>query len=137
MFPAFKFLSVTLWIGAVFGIIGTLHSMIWSVSELFTSVLQKTKSKFIHNLMDKGIWNSKISVILSVIIILLMSFIAEGEKLISLSIFVLLPSYSLSVAALLFEKKEWKSGRNAIALFALLGSIVMIYFSLQNVIEMF
>jgi amino acid transporter len=140
-FPSHQILSTAVIIGAMFGIIGTLHSMLWSASELFTETLNRTKSDFIHGLLDKGIWNKRVSIILSTVIMVISSFLFQAEVLISLTdVLLILPS-GLAIIALFFLPKEWRSGCNLITIVAMCGSIIILYFAgkhfLQTLINLF
>lgn len=126
-FPQAKILATLVLFGAVFGIIGTLHSMIWSLSTLITSVLKRTKSKLIHNALDKKIWNNKTSVIITTIAIATTSLLIKGETLLPLTSMLIISTFVLSIFALVFVKKEWKSGHNIITLFGLATGVSMIY----------
>ncbi|MCK4650564.1 amino acid permease [Candidatus Babeliales bacterium] len=133
-FSGARFLSVSLLIGAFFGIIGTLHSMLWSVSVLFSGVLKRSRSSFIKLLLAKNIWNEKVAVLVTSTLILLSFFFFLAEKLIAMTALFIVPSYILSIMSLLFIKKEWKSGQNFITMCAFLGGLLMIYFALQSAI---
>ena len=114
----FPFVPIAVLIGAVFGIIGTLHSMLWSTSALFTDVLKKVKSPFVKNTIAKGFWNNTVSVLVSTAIMLASSLVGEPKALVALTIMFMIFPNVLSLAALFFYKAEWKSGRNIIAVVA-------------------
>lgn len=128
-FPSYKFLSVLVLVGAVFGILGTIHSMLWSVSELFTGVLQRSKSKFVANCFKKNFWNEKIAIIVTALLIFISFLILHARILIPMTVFLIVPSYVLSIASLLFVKKEWSSYRNIITVFGLIGGLLFFYFA--------
>ncbi|MBD3231654.1 amino acid permease [Candidatus Dependentiae bacterium] len=134
-FPQAKILATFVLFGAVFGIIGTLHSMIWSLSTLFTSVLKITKSKFVHNALDKNIWNNKVSVILTTVAIALTSLFIRGEALPPLTSLFIISTYVLSIMALLFVRQEWKSGHNIITVLGLITGFFMIYIAGLKVLD--
>jgi amino acid transporter len=134
-FPTSKILSNFVWIGAMFGIIGTLHSMIWSLSTLFTSVLKKAKGKIIQTALNKNIWNDKVSVIVTTAAIGLTSLLLHEKALLPLTIFFIVISYVLSIATLLFVKKEWISWHNIITLIGICGGGLMFYFATQIIIS--
>jgi len=136
VFPKYAFLGVLISIGATFAILGTLHSVLWAVGELLTSVVQKTKSKFIQTLINKGFWNSKISVLFCTAVILFAALLIQGEKLVSATVFLVVPAYTLSVMSLLFIKTDWKDPKNYITIVALFGGFLMIYFSGQSAIAL-
>jgi len=125
------FLSVLLLVGAVFGIIGTLHSMLWSVSSLFTGVLVLSKSKFINNMLEKKIWNRNISIVVTALLMISFALILPGESLLPLAVLLIVPAYVLSISALFFRKEEWASGKNIITLVGLIGGGLIFYFAAQ------
>ncbi len=134
-FPHTKILSQLVLTGAVFAIIGTLHAMIWSISTLLTSLLKRTHSSFIHNLIEKKIWNPKISVFVTTGLILSASLLIKLESLIYLTSLLVAISYILSISSLLFVRKEWRSGHNIITILGLIGGGLMVYFSIHQIIQ--
>ena len=136
-FPKAKFLSIFIFLGAMFGIIGTIHSMLWSISELFTSVLRQTKSKFIHNLIDKNIWNKKVAVVTISFFMIVSAILIEGTFLVTITALFIVPSYVLSITLLLFNKSEWKSGHNYVTLVGLLGGGLLVYFAFTSSLSAF
>ncbi len=136
-FPNATFLSALIFLGAVFGIMGTIHSMLWSISELFTSVLKQTKSRIIHKLIDKNIWNKKASVIVTSFFMILSAIFIEGGFLITITALFIILSYVLSIILLLFNKSEWNSGHNYITLIGLFGGGILIYFSFMSSVSSF
>jgi len=136
-FPKAHILADMVLIGAVFGILGTIHSMTWSISTLLTTVLKKSKSNNIKLALQKNIWTNKVSVIVITVLILLSSIIIKLEDLLYVTVFFVALSYVLSIMYLLFIKKEWYSGRNFITLLGLAGGSLIIYFSLKNIILTF
>lgn len=128
-FPALKYLSYFVIVGVLFGIIGTLHSMIWSLSVLLCEVLHYVKNKTVHQAITTGRFNPKISALLIASAMLGVALIMRGETLVNMTIFFVVPSYILSIASLLFIKEEWTTGRNIITLLGLLGGGIMMYFA--------
>lgn len=136
-FPTAGFLHTFVFISAVFGIIGTIHSMLWSVSELFTDVLNKTKSKFIKVLIKKNIWNFKTAVIVTAFLMALAAIFIDGGFLVSLTGLFIVSSYVLSIILLLFQKSEWKSKHNYVTLLGLLGGAILIYYAFKDSLQTF
>jgi len=132
VYPNYEFLGFFVIIGAIFAIVGTIHSVLWGVSELLTDVLKRTKSKIIQTALEKRFWNNKVSTLVCTTVMFLSAVLATGEKLVSLTVFFVVPSYTLSVLALLFEKEEWKNRRNYITLVAVFAGSLMIYFAGRN-----
>jgi len=128
-FPSQKILSISVWIGAMFGIIGTLHSMLWSASALFTDTLKRMRSPFVRGLLTRGVWNFRVSTIVSTIIMIISSFVILPEVLIDLTDILLIFPSVLSICALFFIPAEWKRGRNIVTLVGLFGGCLMLYFA--------
>ncbi|MFH1644265.1 MAG: APC family permease [bacterium] len=126
-YPKYRILAWLVTTGAIFGIVGTLHSVVWAISELLTSVLQKTKAGFVKTLFKKSFWNEKVSVLVCTAIVLLSAILARGESLVAIVAFFIVPAYTLSIMSLLFAKK--KKQNIVITLIALFGGGIMIYFS--------
>jgi len=133
-FPNLKFLSTFILIGAMFGIIGTLHSMVWSVSALFTDVLKKAKSKVVINMLEKKIWTNKVSVVVTSFSLLTMALFLHGETLVYLTVLFMIIPNILSIMLLLFRKEDWKSGKNIKTVLALAGCLIVVYFSAEHII---
>lgn len=128
-FPNIGFLPILISIGALFAIIGTIHSMIWSINVLLMSVLKRIKSKYVIRAISRNWINYKNLVLLISILILILSLIVKGDLLLYMTIFLMVPSLVLSIAALLFVKEEWSSKNNILTLFALAGGILLIYYA--------
>ncbi len=127
-FPQYRFVSTFIFIGGLFAIIGTLHSMIWSLSVLFADVVSKTKSRPMQ-IIKKRFWSNTIAVIMTSLSMFVISISMMGEDILNATVFFIVPAYVLSVAYLLFEKSEWKSLRIVRTIGALVGGLVMIYFA--------
>lgn len=134
-FVGYPFLGFVVSIGAVFGIIGTLHSVLWSIAELLTGVLKKTKSQLVKTLFVKKIWNDKVSVLFSTSIMLIASLLIQGEQLVAITALFVVSAYMLSIASLLYVKEEWKNRRNIVTVIALVGGVIMIWFSGQSALN--
>lgn len=128
-FPTHRMLSTAVLVGAMFGIIGTLHSMLWSASALFTDTLRKIRSPFVAGLLESKRWNCSTSVILSTLIMIASSFLFHAEVLIDLTDILLIFPSVLSLCALFFIPEEWRSGRNIVAIIGLFGGATMLYFA--------
>lgn len=131
-FPSAQFLSVLIYLGAVFGIVGTIHSMLWSISKLFTNVLSMTKSTVIKMVVDKNIWNEKVAVIATAFFMSIAAVFVDGGILVTMTALFIVPSYVLSISLLLFEKSEWKNNKNLITLIGLSGGFLLVYFAFSD-----
>ena len=136
-FPKYKLLSTAVLIGAMFGIIGTLHAMLWSASAIFTDTLKRMKNKFAKNLISKKIWNNKVAVVISTMIMIVSSYSFQAEVLIDITDILLVFPSVLAIMALFFIPAEWKRGRNLVTLVGFGGGIIMLYFAGRGFLHSF
>lgn len=134
-FPALNFLPILISTGALFAIIGTLHSMIWSINILLMSVIKKVRSKYVMRAISLNIINYKNLVVFVSSLVLILSLIVQGNLLLYMTIFLMIPSLVLSIAALLFIKEEWRSRNNILTLFSLASGILLIYYASKPLVE--
>jgi len=120
-FPAYTFLSTAVLVGAMFGIIGTLHSMLWSASELFTDAIKRSNLKIS--------WSCRRSTIVSTLIMVASSFLFAAEVLVDLTVLLLVFPTILSVVTLFFVREEWKATRLLLAAVGLFGGCLAFYFA--------
>jgi len=106
--------------------------MIWSLSILFTDVLNKGKSKVVKTVLKS--WSPNVSTIVTASVILLTSVVIRAESILLSTICFIATAYVLSISLLLFEEKEWKNGRNLLTLLGVLGGAIMFYYALMGVI---
>ncbi|MBU1007986.1 APC family permease [Candidatus Dependentiae bacterium] len=136
-FPAQKILSTAVLVGAMFGIIGTLHSMLWSASALFTDTLKRARSPFVTGILDRGIWDSKVSTAVSTAVMIFSSFVFHAEVLIDLTDLLLIFPSVLAIMALFFIPEEWKRGRNIVTIIGMFGGCLMLYFAGEEFVKAF
>ncbi len=135
-FPAYPLLQTLVTVGALFGIVGTLHSMIWSLSVLLMSILRRAKSEGVIKLVDKGLLNPKVSTLIVGISIFVFAVLMHGKTLVNLTAFFIVPSYILSIFGLLLIKDAWKGGGNIRTLGALATALIIFYYASQPVIAL-
>lgn len=133
-FPQMAWASKIVLVGVIFGIVGTLHSMIWSLSTLLNDVLGKIRSAHLIAFFKKASWGSAHSALCIASCMLAVALLVRGEALVNMTIFFIIPSFIFSFAGLLFDRDEWASGRNVVTIIALLGCGVMMYFATQMLI---
>lgn len=136
VFPNYGFMRAVIFIGAFFGIFGTLHSMIWSVAELFLDVARKARNGLVAGVLVRGMLTERVCILLVGGITALCAVVFKADIIFALTPLFIVPAYFLSIVALLFEKKEWASGHNVMALVALASSGGMVYLSVQNIAHM-
>ena len=135
-FPQYWMLGYLVGIGVLFGILGTLHSMIWSLSVLLTSLLKRAKSTSIVRMLKENRWNDNFSVGVVFSLILFFALTGYAEMLINMTALFIVPSYIMSVMALLFIKEKWGSGHNLITVGALATSFIMLYYAAMPVLDL-
>ena len=88
-------MATFVFVGALFGIIGTIHSMIWSISTLFLDVLSKAKSKTIKDLLRTNVINERSSIIFMAGVIFLISYFLPGLTIVKITVSLIVTSYIL------------------------------------------
>jgi len=129
-FPKYTYLSTFVLIGGLFAIIGTLHSMIWSLSALFTDVLAKTKLTSV-----KKMWGPKVSITVTATSMLLTSLFIQPGRILASTVCFIAITYVLSVALLLFQDKDKSLKRKMLTGMAIVGGGIMFYYALLGVIS--
>ncbi len=133
-FPDYRYLATGVLIGATFGIIGTLHSMVWSLSTLLTDVLGLMKSAPVKKLLKGKWWGRRTSVLITAGLMYAVSVFFSAEWLMPLTALFIVPSYVLSSIALLFIPEEWRSGGNLVTVVAILTGLLLVYYALFETI---
>lgn len=134
--PQYGFMRSIISIGAFFGIFGTLHSMIWSVAELFLDVARKARNCAVTGFLSRGLLTERVCILIVGGATLMGTLLFKADIIFALVPLFIVPAYLLSVIALLVKKSEWQNGHNFMALAALLSSVGMIYLSVQNIADM-
>ncbi len=132
-FPSYPYLALFVLVGGLFAMIGTLHSMLWSLASLSSDVLKKSRSRIIKLMLEKKIWNDNSAVILISTTMLLSAIFIQAESILLTTICFIVMSYLLSISLLLFQKKEWKTGKNIRTVFAMLGGFAMLYYAIKGI----
>lgn len=126
-FSHYFYLPILLMVGGLFAILGTLHSMIWSVGALFYDVLSKFQSHQIVRALQTNAITPHRVVVFTSIAIGLSSLSVGGQNLVILSVVLIIMSYMLSIVYLLLQPNEWKSGYAFIALGAFMSCLALLY----------
>lgn len=128
--PEYGFASHLIWLGGFFCIIGTLHSMIWSGNVLFYECLEHAKHG--QRLRDGLLQDKRIGVILIGGLMLLVGLTMSSDVVLDLAVAAVAVSYVASIIGLLKVRREWTSGRNIIALFAIAGGMTFFLFAMTH-----
>jgi len=136
LFPQHIWLINVLHISILSAIIGSIHSMIWSVSHLIMSIIDKVRSPRIHLLKKRGVISQPLLV---VIVGLLMGLACASLQNIDLffsiiALFVVF-TYILSMITLLTLPSEWKSGNNIKTIIGMLTALTIFYFAADSLVE--
>ena len=135
VWPQYGFMRVVTTIGAFFGIFGTLHSMVWSVAMLFRDTITKSRSSAVAAL-DRGGWLSGTNCVLFVGGVTMMCALGlHARSILQLVPLFIMPAYTLSLIALLFDRNEWRSGRNLLTVVAIAASGALLYVAASNVLS--
>lgn len=133
----YGWLKVVTSIGALFAIIGTLHSMVWSIGLLLHNVVGMMKSVFLQQAYKNGAISAFRCIALVSVLSLICALVIPAEQIVPLTPLFIVPAYALSLITLLFRKEEWQSGYNVITLFALSSCAGLIYLAWLDVAQLF
>lgn len=116
-------------------IIGTIHSMIWTSSNLLTLIFKRFKSKTIQKLITDNIINTK-TCVLFVGAAITLSYVSlrSLNLFFSLTALCIIFAFISSMITLLLIPSEWKSGRNGITLLGISTALLIFIFAAQGLI---
>jgi amino acid transporter len=136
LFPNSQFIVGLITFSILSAIIGTVHSMIWSGSELVASYFKFFKSSWIQNLVTSNIITQKTSVLFcgAVMLICFMT-ISNISLFFALTDVGLIFTFITTMIALLFQPAEWKSGQNIKTILGLVTACIIFGIALQKLIE--
>jgi amino acid transporter len=136
LFPDNQFIVHLITFSILSAIIGTIHSMIWSGSELVVSYFKFFKSPCIKNMVSCNIITQKNSVLLCGLIMLICFMnITNLDLFFTLTALGLIFAFITTMMALLFERAEWKSGQNIKTILGLITACIIFAIALQKLIE--
>ena len=135
-FPQYKIVSKFIYLGGLFAIIGTLHSMIWSVSVLFVDILQKSKSNRVLRIAQNKKSSMNFAILFSAFLIMTSGFLLRSESILNISVFLIALSYVLSISAL-FNEKSHRMKNRIICSIGVFGGCLMGVFSLYSLLISF
>lgn len=133
IFPEHPWMINIIHFAILSAIIGTIHSMIWSSSNLFTLILKRCKSTKISHLLSSGIINDKSSVLLVGLCISISYISLKSLNLFfSLTAIFIVFAYICSMISLLLIPSEWKSGRNIVTILGISTALLIFTFAAQG-----
>jgi len=122
VFPNHTWIIQSIGISILFAILGTIHAMLWSSSQLMQSYFKVLNI----NLINRNRPTSKTCVIIGGSIILLTCLtITDIRMFFSLTDTCVLFAFITAILPLLKLKNEWKSGQNYITLLGLISALII------------
>ncbi len=136
LFPDNPFVMNLITFSILSAIIGTIHSMIWSGSELIFSYFKFFKTPTIKKLIARGIISQKFGVLFcGSIMLICFSTIKNIDLFFTLTNIPLIFAFITTMTALLFQPAEWKSGQNIKTILGLITAFIIFGISVQKLIE--
>ncbi|MGB8467452.1 MAG: APC family permease [Candidatus Babeliales bacterium] len=135
-FPQAKLFILSMHIAIVFAILGTIYSVMWSVGALLYVTLKKMKTAVVHTLIANNILNHRVcTVIIGAGILASFLLLKNIDLFFSVTSIFIVSAYISSIITLLTLKKEWQSGENMRTVAGLLTACMILYFSVQNLMQ--
>lgn len=135
IFPTNRWLLEGIHISILAAILGTIHSMIWSASVLFLSLLKLFKSTYAHKLIKSGIITNK-TIVLFVGICILASFLTfKQRQFFDFTALFIVFAYATSIITLLTIKKERNFKSLFITIMGLITTSAIFLFALAGIIK--
>lgn len=133
--PSHPWLITCIHISILSAVLGTLHSMIWSVSTLLVSLMKKIyciqpiyKYIPIYHRQKCAVFAAGLAIFTS------FSTISNLDLFFSLTAIGIVSAYLLSMVTLLIIPAEWSSGRNLITLSGIATGLTIFYYAAQELV---
>jgi|JI10StandDraft_1071094.scaffolds.fasta_scaffold01672_10 APA family basic amino acid/polyamine antiporter len=133
-FPNLHIMPKLVYIGGLFAIIGTLHSILWSVSILFLDILRKFKIQKIKTWISQGKLTNNQMLGCSCLAIMGTSYLLTSTFIMYIAVLLIAICYILSITALIKEKKH-KLLNRIVCIIGILGACLMGIFSFYSLIS--
>ena len=138
IFPDSTFILGLIQFSILSAIIGTIHSMIWSASELMISYFKQLHITPLTKAINKGVVNQKATVLIcGAIIFAFYVGITDMKIFFSLTDVGLIFAYITALLPLLKLKSEWKSGQNISTILGLVTACTIFCIALKTVVAYF
>lgn len=135
LFPNHQWIISLIDFSILSAIIGTIHSMIWSSSNLFTDIISKMHSKTAKNLISNGYIKNKNMVFFIGFPILLSYILLENIDLFFyLTALFIVFAFVMSIITLLTLKEEWKNQQNIQTIFGIITATAIFVFAFEGII---
>lgn len=135
VFPQLHILSKLIYLGGLFAILGTLHSVLWSVSVLLLGIVKKMQNRRIQQTVAHCKMTSHHTLAFSCLVIMGTSFLSS-TLIMNIAVLLIATSYVLSITALVFEKTH-KMMNRLICIVGLFGGCLMGAFAIYAMIHGF
>ena len=117
-------------------IIGTVHSMIWSSSNLWIDIVKKMRNPLARLLLHKKIINTYTSVLTMGLCILCSYLLLENmNAFFNLTALCIVFAYITSMITLLTIKQEWKNQQNIQTVIGLITAAAIFIFALEGILN--
>lgn len=136
IFPNSSVILFFITLSILSAIMGTIHSMIWSSSELMLSYFKFLQIPALTSLINKGILNQKVTVLLCGAAIAT-SYLSITNIAIFFSIadVGLIFAYTTAMLPLLFLPQEWKSGQNIKTILGIATACIIFIVAVSSLID--
>lgn len=136
IFPHSAWIITVIHFAILSAIIGTVHSMIWTSSNLLTLLVKKLKSNCAKKIVASGFFSSKMSVLLVGICILISYVTLKNPNLFFyLTAVFIVFTYMSSMITLLTLPSEWRSRQNIKTVIGLLTALMIFVFAAQGLFD--
>lgn len=137
VFPGHQWLMIIIHLSMLSAILGSIHSIVWSTSNLIISLCKQLKSKTIQKMLSSGIINKKVAVLISgSLTFISFATIHNLDLFFYFAAVFIVFAYLTSIISLLWCKKEWKSGQNIKTIIGIATSLVIFGFALEGIIKL-
>lgn len=136
VFPDNSWMLTVIHLAILSAILGTIHSMIWSSSNLLMLLAKKLKNPVAQYLESRGFFSAKMSVLLIGAAITASYIIFKNPNLFFYftAVFIVF-AYMTSIITLLTLPSEWKSRQNIKTLLGLGTALMIFIFAAQGLVE--
>lgn len=135
-FPNLTWPITAIHLSVLSAIIGTIHSMMWSSSNLLISLIKEFKNQTAQNLIQKNIICPRVSILLvGLAIYTSFATLKNIDLFFSLTAIFIVFAYASSIITLLMIPKEWESGQNIKTLIGLGTAITIFIFACEGLVS--
>lgn len=130
LFPSYAFLSWILLVGGLFAIIGTLHSMIWSVAVLLVDVAATMQNSLVRRWVESDLLGPKLATCIASGVILLSALFLRSDLILDASVCLIVLAYILAMSLRFKSARDWRNGKNILTGIAVCGGLTLIYYAI-------